>query len=41
MLKCKLFESIPLHAPKLNCGKDIYELKDHVGEEALSLNLLL
>jgi hypothetical protein len=41
VLKCKLLESIPLHVPKLNCKKDIYELNDHVGEEALSLNLLI
>jgi len=39
--KHKLFENIPLHVQKLNCKECIYELKDHVGEEALSLNLLL
>jgi hypothetical protein len=32
----ELFESIPLHSYELN-----YELEDHVGEEALSLNLPL
>jgi hypothetical protein len=37
--KHELFESIPLHVQKLNC-EDVYELKDHVGEEELSLNLL-
>jgi hypothetical protein len=39
--KCELFENIPLHFQKLNYKKDIYELNDHVGEKALSLNLLL
>ncbi len=37
--KHELFESIPLHVQKLNCEKCTYELKDHVGEEALSSNL--
>jgi hypothetical protein len=41
VLKCKLLENIPLHVLELNCKKDIYELKDHVGEKALSLNLSL
>jgi hypothetical protein len=36
----KLFESIPLHVQKLNCEKGVYELEDHIGEEALNSNLL-
>jgi hypothetical protein len=39
--KHELFESIPLHVQGLNYGKGIYELEDCVGEEALSLNLML
>jgi hypothetical protein len=35
-----LFESIPLHVQELNCRKGILKLYDHVGEEALSLDLL-
>jgi len=35
----ELFENILLHIHELNCEKVIYELEDHVGEEALSLNL--
>ncbi len=38
--KHELFKNIPLHVQKVNYEEDIYELKDHVGEEALSLNLL-
>jgi hypothetical protein len=38
--KHKLFKNIPLHVQKLNCEEDVYELKDHVGEKALNLNLL-
>ncbi len=39
VLECELFESIPLHVPRLNYGEGVYELEDHVGEEALSSNL--
>jgi hypothetical protein len=39
--KHKLFKNIPLHVQGLNCGESVYELEDHVGEEALSSNLLL
>ncbi len=38
MPKHELFESISLHAQELNYGTNVYELEDHVGEEALSLN---
>jgi hypothetical protein len=38
--KHELFKNIPLHIQKLNYGKNIYELKEHVKEEALSLNFL-
>jgi len=34
-------KNIPLHIQKLNYEKSVYELEDHVGEMALSLNLLL
>ncbi len=37
--KCELLENIPLHIRELNYEKNVYELKNHVGEEALSLNL--
>ncbi len=37
--KRKLFESIPLHVWKLNNGVNVYELKNHVGEKTLSLQL--
>ncbi len=37
--KCKLFGSIPLHVLKLNYKEGFYELEDHVGEEALNLDL--
>jgi hypothetical protein len=36
MLKRELLENIPLHVQGLNYRKDIYELKDHVGEKALN-----
>jgi hypothetical protein len=36
--KCELFKNIPLHVQKLNYGKNICGLEDHVGEEGLSLN---
>jgi len=39
--KRKLFKNIPLHVQGLNYGKGVYELEDHVGEKALSSNLLL
>jgi hypothetical protein len=40
VLKCELFKIIPLHIQELNYGNlGMYELKDHVGEVALSLNL--
>jgi len=35
-----LFLNIPLHVQELNYEENIYELEDHVGEKALSLNLL-
>jgi len=37
--KHELLKNIPVHIQKLNYGKNIYELKEHVREEALSLNL--
>jgi hypothetical protein len=37
--KCKLFKSIPLPVQELKCRKSVYDLKDHVGEEALNSNL--
>jgi len=37
--KCKLFENVPLHIRELNYEKKVCELEDHVGEEALNLNL--
>jgi len=37
----KLFHSIPLHVQKLNCEKNVYKLRDHVGEKALNSNLPL
>jgi len=36
-----LLENIFLHFQGLNCRKGIYELEDHVGQEALNSNLLL
>ncbi len=41
MPKCKLFKITPLHVQKLNYKEGVYELGDHVGDEALSLGLLL
>jgi hypothetical protein len=42
VLKCELFKIIPLHIQELNYGNlGICELKDHVGEVALNLNLPL
>ncbi len=41
MAKCELFKSIPLHVQKLNYKENVYELDDHVGEEALKSGLLL
>jgi hypothetical protein len=38
--KCELHENILLHVQKLNYGKCVYELKDHVGKEVMNLNLL-
>jgi len=38
--KCELPKSIPLYAQGLNCGTNIRELEDHVGEKGLSLNWL-
>ncbi len=38
MSKCELFENIPLQIQKLNCRENVYELEDHVGEEALISN---
>jgi hypothetical protein len=38
--KCELFENIPLHVQKINYKKGVYELEDHVGEEAQNSNLL-
>jgi hypothetical protein len=37
--KHELLENIPLHVQELNCKKGVYELKDHIGEKALGLNL--
>jgi hypothetical protein len=41
MPKCELFKITPLHVQKLNYREGIYELDDHVGDEALSLSLIL
>jgi hypothetical protein len=38
--KCELLENIPLQIQELNYNKSVYDLEDHDGEEALSLNLL-
>ncbi len=40
-VKVHLLESIFRHIQGLNFGKSIYEFEDHVGQETLSLNLLL
>ncbi len=37
--KTQLLENILLHIQKLKCKKGTYELKGHVGEEALHSNL--
>ncbi len=37
--KCELPESIPLHGQGLDCGANVHELEDHVGEKGWSLNL--
>jgi hypothetical protein len=37
----KLFKSIPLHVQGLNYREGVYELEDHVGEEAVNSYLLL
>jgi hypothetical protein len=34
------FENIFFHIQGLNYGEGVYELEDHVGQGALSLNLL-
>ncbi len=39
--KHELLKSIPLHVQKLNYREGVYELEDHVGEETLSLDLLI
>jgi hypothetical protein len=36
--KHELLENIPLHIRELNYEQNVYELEDHVGEKALSLN---
>jgi hypothetical protein len=41
MPKCELFKITPLHVQKLDYRKSVYELDDHVGDEALSLSLIL
>ncbi len=41
MPKHMLLESIFLHVQGLNYKESVYELEDHVGQEALSSNLLL
>jgi hypothetical protein len=38
--KCELHENTLLHVQKLNYAKGVYELKNHVGKEAMNLNLL-
>ncbi len=38
--KHELLESIPLHGQRSNCGINVYELEDHVGEEGKSSNWL-
>ncbi len=35
----ELFQNILLHILRLNCDESVYELRDHVGEEALNSNL--
>jgi hypothetical protein len=38
--KCELHDNILLHVQKLNYVEGVYEMKDHVGKEAMNLNLL-
>jgi hypothetical protein len=38
--KCVLFENIIMHIQGLKCGKGVYDMEDHVGQEAFSSNLL-
>ncbi len=40
MPKHKLLKNIPVHGQRLNCGTNICELEDHVGEKGWSLNWL-
>ncbi len=40
VLKHELSKSISLHVHGQNCGTNVYELEDHVGENKLSLNWL-
>jgi hypothetical protein len=40
MSKHELFENIPLHVQKLNYKYNVYELGDHIKEEALNSNLI-
>ncbi len=40
VLERLLLESIILHVQGLNYGEKVYELEDHVGQKALSLNSL-
>ncbi len=40
MLEFKPPKNIPWHVQGLNYGEGIYELEDHVGEEASSLNFV-
>jgi len=37
--KCESLKNIPLGIGKLNYEENVYEEDDHVGEEALNLNL--
>jgi hypothetical protein len=39
--KHELLENVSLHVQELNYRENFYELEDHVGEEALSLDLPL
>jgi hypothetical protein len=39
--KCMLLKNFFSHVQGLNCEKNVYELKDHVRQEALNSNLLL
>jgi hypothetical protein len=31
--KMQVAEKIPLHVQKINCGKNVYELENHVGRK--------